>query len=1077
MSSQSSWVERVMQSAQPPDARRLNELRATIALAAALVVAFLVPPSDRSAELLAAAGVLVGHLLAAVHWNWVGPLLGRGLRRAASIAGGGVAAALWALLLVEPMQRLLQRSLLAVTLGTVWEGMVAGAVWSLVPLLAVTLAFGLHIAWRAGAHAVLEGRIVPRAVHDTAWVAAVVGLAMAVALVVRQLNPLLSTDGVPWWSTAAGNLSVFIEAHAAKLITTVGAYAASQFLLAWRAGAPAPTCGTLVVLDLRLPLRASPGEARRLMRLATAWADRRGPVVLVRPMAAAADGAGVHAYWAHAAGRLETLFVEDTLTAHRWAAAWCTGPDPRRTGRGSDDRGAGTQPIALRECYTQQRALPELVSAIAAVERNAIFLLLVAEPDAPVVALDGTWLASLRDVLPKRRSMVLLAPPTVDDGRAPAAQRGIARLGTLQGRVDTRRALGALIAALEREFHAPPPQWRIALVGRPRTDASADRLVASLDQRKHRNGALVDAMRPLRSGGGGGCETAILLLDAAWLGGDPEAMAEAARLAPAVTGARSVYALVEGKATAEEVKRAAAYAGWTGELLFLGALPRSSDPGIDAAVALIAQRFIEGETIPPATLLVQRESPVPAAAAGGFAADGDPPEQSAVDPLRSANRHVPYPETPADGASRAVQVEPHVGALVDDVLGLRASPVVSTRESEARLLESLHTELIGARARLDQPAAGDDDVLRCEADTLRPSAQALRLFHRRGNAMVVRPIWPGSAEAVDPGGVVFVGADRLRSVVADACSPRRLHLQAPGQSDVDAATGLWRSMQRASVAIVDLSEADPQACYLLGQACALGTQLLLLAREGSAVPFAEEQPTLGYRDADDLAAQLPAVLDATLYGVQIHGSQPMFGTLQRCRDLAEQAVGPNRAAALLSPLEATVSEPMEFHAALERFLGQMGNSRLMLLHPRWPAHYPARDERRWFVVRPYSTSVAAAQSAYRGIEQELSAAGIEAVYGDEVASRPQIAASIWEETARASHVLVDLTGYKPNVCLALGMADAIGRDTLLIGVQGTSDRAFAAIDKRRIYHYGGDASRDAVASAVRAFAQRTATPR
>ena len=38
-------------------------------------------------------------------------------------------------------------------------------------------------------------------------------------------------------------------------------------------------------------------------------------------------------------------------------------------------------------------------------------------------------------------------------------------------------------------------------------------------------------------------------------------------------------------------------------------------------------------------------------------------------------------------------------------------------------------------------------------------------------------------------------------------------------------------------------------------------------------------------------------------------------------------------------------------------------------------------------------------------------------------------------------MLVDLSGYNPNVCLELGMADAIGRDTLLIGVEGTAEQA------------------------------------
>jgi hypothetical protein len=119
--------------------------------------------------------------------------------------------------------------------------------------------------------------------------------------------------------------------------------------------------------------------------------------------------------------------------------------------------------------------------------------------------------------------------------------------------------------------------------------------------------------------------------------------------------------------------------------------------------------------------------------------------------------------------------------------------------------------------------------------------------------------------------------------------------------------------------------------------------------------------------------------------------------------------------------------------------------------------------------------LATTQSMYRHIDADLRTAGVEVVRGD-VALGQEIVASIWEETARASHVLVDLTNYNLNVCLELGMADTIGRDTLLIGANGTSDRRFAAIDKRRIHHYGeDDASQQAVRAQVRAFSERAAT--
>lgn len=304
-------------------------------------------------------------------------------------------------------------------------------------------------------------------------------------------------------------------------------------------------------------------------------------------------------------------------------------------------------------------------------------------------------------------------------------------------------------------------------------------------------------------------------------------------------------------------------------------------------------------------------------------------------------------------------------------------------------------------------------------------------------------------------------------------------LYADRQAGVDQATWLWRSMQRAGIAVIDLSDGDPQAYYQLGQAYALGTELLLLARDGTNVPFDVAQFILSYPDEASLAAQLPPALDAVVYGVQTHGlSALMHSTLQRCRELAEKTTGSQQhAGVLLSQLEATVDEPIDFRAALEQFLGQMGNTRLVLLHPRWPAHYPAEGQKRCFVVMPFSERLAATQSMYRRIDTDLSAGGVEVVRGDEGEGQ-EIVASIWDETACASHVLVDLTQYNLNVCLELGMADALGRPSLLIGANGTSDDRFAAIDKRRIHHYGeDDASQDAVLRQVHAFVHRTGTPR
>ena len=150
----------------------------------------------------------------------------------------------------------------------------------------------------------------------------------------------------------------------------------------------------------------------------------------------------------------------------------------------------------------------------------------------------------------------------------------------------------------------------------------------------------------------------------------------------------------------------------------------------------------------------------------------------------------------------------------------------------------------------------------------------------------------------------------------------------------------------------------------------------------------------------------------------------------------------------------------------------------VLLQPRWPARYPEIGDgsaRRCFVVMPFSQALVSTQAMYRELDAALEHSGAEVVRGDEALGQ-DIVASIWEETARASHVLVDLTGYNLNVCLELGMADAMGRDTLLFGASGTAEQRFAAIDKRRIHAYGDDeAGRATLRNQVLGFVRRPPT--
>ena len=72
--------------------------------------------------------------------------------------------------------------------------------------------------------------------------------------------------------------------------------------------------------------------------------------------------------------------------------------------------------------------------------------------------------------------------------------------------------------------------------------------------------------------------------------------------------------------------------------------------------------------------------------------------------------------------------------------------------------------------------------------------------------------------------------------------------------------------------------------------------------------------------------------------------------------------------------------------------------------------------------------------------------------GDRVLD-PDVIRSIWKELNLASHVLVDLTDFNLNVTLELGIADALGGQTLIVGQGDAVDRLFATIAKRRFQRY------------------------
>ncbi len=428
-----------------------------------------------------------------------------------------------------------------------------------------------------------------------------------------------------------------------------------------------------------------------------------------------------------------------------------------------------------------------------------------------------------------------------------------------------------------------------------------------------------------------------------------------------------------------------------------------------------------------------------------------------IDEMRPMVRDIrtarPLPE-----GTRLARVARLLSDVQEHLMGALNVTVVG-REAEQEALAQIYGRLAGLINRIRQGEGEDPWLVNLERDSLRSLMHKLRLFERRGHLMLASPIWSGWAVKPDVNFLLFAGPSETGELVREAARAVGLEVSAGGQPGADPALTGWKEAQRAGVAVFDLSEPDPQVYYQLGQIYALGTEVLLLCREGQRVPFDVAQDLVFYRDAADLKTKLPAALDGVLFGLQTRSIRThMKATLDYCRRIAadsEDAAADNHMPIVLGQMQEAVGSPLAFHAALEQFLGQLGADALRILQPCWPASYPDPGKPRCFIVMPFDPRLALTQAIYQHLEARLRTAGVEPVRGD-VAEGQDIIHSIWEETARATQVLVDLTGYNPNVCLELGMADTLGRPVLLIGEAGTEKSLFPAIAKRRCHTYGED---------------------
>jgi len=355
--------------------------------------------------------------------------------------------------------------------------------------------------------------------------------------------------------------------------------------------------------------------------------------------------------------------------------------------------------------------------------------------------------------------------------------------------------------------------------------------------------------------------------------------------------------------------------------------------------------------------------------------------------------------------------------------------------------------------------AGDDAarLRQLEVDTARALAHEVRLFATRTHPLLARPVWPDADPAVDANAVFFSGNAAMRGDLAAALQPMGLMLSAEAAAGADFAALRWLGLRSANLAVFDLADEAPQVYYELGIALASGSHILLLARKDTKVPFDIAQHVSRYGGQADLRAWLGDEVQAALYSLQVRsGKESSLGATRdyaaRLAESSEHGHTNSLSNVAMELLRSAGNDAIRFHDALKTLNSFLGQHSHVLLQTRWSGRYPDPLEPRNFAVMPFRPE---REPIYATIAAAAVSAGVKPVRGDEAAGQ-EIIESIWHELCRASHITVDLSDLNLNVCLELGLADTLGRQTLLIGEQGTEKQLEArlpGIAKRRCHAY------------------------
>lgn len=346
---------------------------------------------------------------------------------------------------------------------------------------------------------------------------------------------------------------------------------------------------------------------------------------------------------------------------------------------------------------------------------------------------------------------------------------------------------------------------------------------------------------------------------------------------------------------------------------------------------------------------------------------------------------------------------------------------------------ALLLELARAQKALSE-AADNGQVRRIEHFQLRSLAWSIRKFALRRHLMVAQPFWGASSVEPDATCVFFAGGDAVRGDMVRYCEKRGLTLK---HAPEGGASGhlRWDLIRESVAGVFDLTVSSQRTrasvCHALGISLALGRYPLILAKAGASLPFDIDVEAEYLTPAQASSGIVAKRLDEALFRLHPTGGESSLAATGR------QVPGTPHS-----------SDDVELQQQLEHRLSGSGHAApRVLLHPVWPASYPDVKCPTAFHLMPFGKkwSGPVRDKVRRAIEH----GGLEYRRGDQTKGVYVIRA-IWDEICRASMVIADLTGLNENVCLELGMAQAIGRPALLMTQDDIGRSRFPEIAKLRL---------------------------